>query len=192
MLNKIWPVLIISSLIYGICCGNIEEINISIFQSGENTINLTLKLLGTICLWSGIIKIVEKTSIINHIKKIIKPIIKILFPKINEKDEVYQYISINMIGNILGLGNAATPTGLKAIKLLQEKNMEKNKISDEMAIFIVLNTASIQLIPTTVLAVRNSLGSKNPTFIIIPIWVATICAALTAIIITKIILKINK
>ena len=96
---------------------------------------------------------------------------------------------MNMVANIMGLGNAATPMGIKAMKSLQEKNKNKNKISKEMAIFIVLNTASIQIIPTTVIAIRNSLGSENPTAILFPVWIATICAATSAVIGAKILTK---
>lgn len=99
---------------------------------------------------------------------------------------------MNMVANILGLGNAATPLGIKAMKSMQEENTNKKVITNEMATFIVLNTASIQIIPTTVIAIRSSLGSGNPTAIIIPVWIATICAACAGIIATKIFIKLGK
>ena len=189
MLNYIWPTFIIVSFVFAICFGNIAEANIAIFESTENAVNLCIKLLGTICLWNGIMKIAENTSIINKLKKILKPILKRLFPKLNEKDEAYSEISMNIIANVMGLGNAATPMGLKAMKSLQKRNDNKKVLSNEMAIFIVLNTASIQIIPTTVIAIRNSLGSNNPTAILVPVWGATILAAISAIVSAKIILK---
>ena len=189
MLNFIWPTFIIVSFVYAICFGNIAETNMAIFESTENAVNLCIKLLGTICLWNGIMKIAENTSIIDKLKKILKPILKRLFPKLNEKDEAYSEISMNVIANVMGLGNAATPMGLKAMKSLQKRNDNKKVLSNEMAIFIVLNTASIQIIPTTVIAIRNSLGSNNPTAILIPVWGATILAAISAIVSAKIILK---
>lgn len=189
MLNIIWPIFLIISFIYGLCFGDIIKTNSAIFESTENALNLCLSLLGTICLWNGIMKIAEKTSIIKKIKKILMPILKILFPKIKKEEEVYTEISMNMVANIMGLGNAATPMGLKAMKSLQERNSRKNILSDEMFIFIVLNTASIQIIPTTVIAIRNSLGSQNPTAILFPVWVATICAAISAITVAKIMTK---
>ena len=189
MLNIIWPIFLIISFIYGLCFGDIIKTNSAIFESTENALNLCLSLLGTICLWNGIMKIAEKTSIIKKIKKILMPILKILFPKIKKEEEVYTEISMNMVANIMGLGNAATPMGLKAMKSLQERNSKKNILSDEMFIFIVLNTASIQIIPTTVIAIRNSLGSQNPTAILFPVWVATICAAISAITVAKIMTK---
>ena len=99
---------------------------------------------------------------------------------------------MNIIANILGLGNAATPLGLKAMKSMQEENQEKDTVSNSMAMFIVLNTASLQLIPTTVIAIRASLNSTNPTSIIIPVWGATIAAAISGIIVTKLCIKFNK
>ena len=99
---------------------------------------------------------------------------------------------MNIIANMLGLGNAATPLGLKAMKELQEENVEKEKLSDNMMMLIVLNTASLQIIPTTIIAIRCSLGSQNPTKIIFPVWLSTICAAIVGIVCTKIVIKCTK
>ena len=99
---------------------------------------------------------------------------------------------MNMVANILGLGNAATPLGLKAMQSMQEKNPEKEKLSNSMLMFIIINTASIQIIPTTVMAIRNSLGSEEPSSIIFAVWVATICAAISAVIVGKLIIKLGK
>ena len=96
-----------------------------------------------------------------------------------------------MVANILGLGNAATPLGLKAMESMQKENNKKDTLSDSMMMFIVINSASIQLIPTTVIAIRNSLGSKNPTQIVLPVWIATVCAAIAGITVTKILIKIT-
>ena len=189
MLNIIWPIFLIISFIFGICFGNINETNKAIFGSTEGAVNLSIYLLGTMALWSGIMKVAEKTSIVNKIKKILRPVLKFLFPKISEENEAYTNISMNMVANIMGLGNAATPMGLKEMKSLQDRNKDKKKLSNEMAVFIVLNTASIQIIPTTVIAIRNSLGSENPTAIIFPVWIATICAASAAIYSVKILIK---
>ncbi len=123
-------------------------------------------------------QIANKTSIIDKLTKLLKPIIKILFPEMKENKHIQKEISMNMIANILGLGNAATPLGLKAMKSMQKENSKKDTLSDSMLLFIVLNTASIQIIPTTVIAIRNSLGSANPTKIVFPVWIATICAAI--------------
>ena len=189
MLNKIWPAFLIISFIYAILNGNIDEFNNSIFTSCAQTVDLILKLFGTMCLWNGLMKIVQETSLMKKLTKFISPLMKILFPKMKKEDKEYKEITINIIANLLGIGNAATPLGLKAMQTMQEKNPQKDKITDSMAMFIVLNTASIQLIPSTVIAVRASLGSVNPSQIIVPVWIATIAADVAGIVASKILMK---
>lgn len=189
MLNIIWPLFIIVSLIYAICLGKINEVNLAIFDSVEQAVQLSIKLLGTMCLWNGIIKIAEKTSIMSKLKKMLRPVLRFLFPDINENDKAYGEISMNMVANIMGLGNAATPLGLNAMKSMQKGNKDKKVLSNSMAIFIIINTASIQIIPTTVIAIRSSLGSSNPTKMILAVWIATFGAAISAIILSKILIK---
>lgn len=192
MLNIVWPIFIIISFSYAIFSGNLENLNSAIFASTTDSINLTISLLGTMCLWSGIMQIASKTSLINKLTKLLQPIIHFLFPELKKNETVKKEISMNMIANILGLGNAATPLGLKAMKSMQKENPKKDTLSNSMAMFIVLNTASIQIIPTTVIAIRNSLGSENPTAIVFPVWIATICAATAGITATKLFIKFSK
>ena len=189
MLNIVWPIFIIISFSYAIFSGNVQNLNSSIFESIESAVNLSITMLGTMCLWSGIINIASNTSIIQKINKILKPIIKFLFPEIKENIKAQNEISMNMVANILGLGNAATPLGLKAMESLQKENKNKKELSDSMIMLIVLNTASIQIIPTTIIAIRSSLQSENPTSIIFPVWIATICAATAGIFVTKLLIK---
>lgn len=189
MLNLVWPIFIIISFSYAIFTGNLANLNTSIFESVESAVNLTITMLGTMCLWSGIINVAVNTNIMKLINKLLKPIIRFLFPEIKENKKVQDEISMNMIANILGLGNAATPLGLKAMETLQKENNNKIELSNSMIMLIVLNTASIQLIPTTIIAIRTSLGSENPTSIIFPVWVATICAGITGITVTKLLIK---
>lgn len=192
MLNIFWPVCIVASVIIAIITGNVNNINNSVFESTKSAVELTITLIGTMCLWSGIMEIAINTSLIEKIKKILRPIMKFLFPKINSKDKEYQEICMNIISNLLGLGNAATPLGLKAMQTMQGKNENKDKLTDSMAMLIVLNTASLQLIPTTVIAIRTSLGSSDPTKIIVPVWIATMSAAFVAITATKLFIKLEK
>ena len=192
MLNIVWPIFIILSFTYAIFSGNLDNLNSSIFESTQSAVNLSLNLLGTICLWNGIMQIASKTSVVDKLTKFLKPIINFLFPEVDKNSSIHKEISMNMIANILGLGNAATPLGIKAMKSMQRENKDKKTLSNSMAMFIVLNTASMQLIPTTVIAIRNSLGSTNPTKIVFPVWIATICAAITGITITKLFIKFSK
>ena len=136
--------------------------------------------------------IASKTSVIKKLTRFLNPLITFLFPELKEDNEIKKAISMNMVANILGLGNAATPLGLKAMKLMQAKNKEKEVLTNSMATLIVINTASIQIIPTTVIAIRSSLGSQNPTSIIFPVWVATICAAIAGIFAIKLFIKLGK
>lgn len=157
MLNTIWPIFIIISFAYGIFTGKVAEINDAIFTSAKDTVDLCITLFGTICLWNGIMQIASNTKIVDWLKKAIAPIMKKLFPDLDKQDSVYTEISMNMVANIMGLGNAATPLGLKAMKSMQRQNSRKDTLSDSMFMFIVINTASLQVIPTTVIAIRSSL-----------------------------------
>ena len=184
MLNILWPIFIIISIIYSIFSGNLNNLNSAIFDATESAVTLTLTLIGTTCFWSGIMEVASNTYIIENLAKIFRSIIKRIFINLDSKNKSYK--------NILGLGNAATPLGLKAMEELQKENNNKDTLSDNMMMLIVLNTASLQIIPTTVIAIRSSLGSQNPSKIIFPVWISTICAAFMAIIFCKIIIKITR
>lgn len=192
MLNFIWPFFIIISYIYSIFSGHINDINNSIFDSCKSAVELTITFFGTITLWCGIMKIAQDSSLSQKLTKLLSPIIKFLFPDIKKDSSTYNEISLNIIANLLGLGNAATPLGLKAMSSLQKQNPNKNTLSNSMAMLILLNTASLQLIPTTVIAIRSSLNSANPTAIIVPVWLSTICAAIAGISAVKFFIKIGK
>lgn len=192
MLNYIWPLIILCSFIYAIISGNIENLNNSIFESLEEVITLSMTLVGTMCLWCGLMEIVKNTSTMDKMTRVLRPILVWLFPDAKNNEEAMENISMNTISNIFGLGNAATPAGIKAMESLDKSNMDKRKLSDSMMMLIVLNTTSIELIPTTVIAIRASLNALNPASIIIPIWISTIIGTLTGIISTKILIKRSK
>ena len=192
MLNILWPIFIIISFAYAIFSGNVDKLNESIFSSTSESVNLCISLLGTICLWNGIMQIANKTSIIDRLTNLLKPAMNFLFPELKQEKEIQKEISLNVIANILGLANAATPLGLKAMKSMQKKNPKKDTLTNSMITFIVLNTASLQIIPTTVIAIRSSMNSKNPTSIVFPVWIATICAAIAGITATKLFIKLTE
>ena len=192
MLNRIWPWFIIISIIYSLFSGNIEEINTAVFDSSKSAINLSLVLFGSVALWSGLINIIKNTKLVNIINNIMKPFVIFLFPETRKNEELRALISMNIVSNFLGLGNAATPIGLKTIQIMHRENNEKRDMSDSMLFFILINTASIQLIPTTIFAIRKSLGSNNPNCIIIPVWCSTIVAAIAGITMLKILIRRNK
>ena len=192
MINKIWCFFIFIAIIFGFINGSYEEVNNSIFSSINSTIELIITLFGSMCFWNGIMNIIKKTSLINKIKNILNTLIKFLFPDLSKESEAYKNISINMASNLIGLGNASTPAGLKAMEELQKENKNKNILSKNMILFMLINTASIQLIPTTIISIRMSLGSKNPSGIILGVWFASLSSFLFIIFITKIYFKFRK
>ncbi len=192
MLNILWPIFIIISYIYALFSGNLEKVNSGIFESASTAVELTLTFFGTITLWCGIMQIAKDSSLSRKLSKALNPLIKFLFPDVDKNSKAHEEISLNMIANILGLGNASTPLGLQAMETLQKQNPSKTTLSNSMAMLVLINTASLQLIPTTVIAIRTSLNSTNPTSIILPVWVATLSAAISAIIAAKIFIKLGK
>ena len=192
MLNILWPIFIIISFLYALLTGNTEIVNNSIFNSVNEAVNLSIKLVGTTCFWTGMIKIMEKTTIVSKILNLLKPIINFLFPEEKNNNQLKKQISMNIIANMLGLGNAATPLGIKAMETMQIQNNKKKVLTNSMAMFIVINTASLQIIPTTVISIRNSLNSSAPTNIIFPDWIATIAAAVAGVMSTKFFIKLEK
>ena len=192
MLNVIWPVFIIVSCIYGIFVGRANEINSSIFSSAEDAVKLIITFFGTICVWNGIMQIASSTMLMERLKKRITPIVSFLFPELNIYGEEFKHISMNIVANLLGLGNAATPIGLKAMQEIQKTNPKKDTLSNSMIMLIVINTASMQLVPTTIIAIRGNLGATNPTDIIVPIWIASISAVITVVFVTKLLTKLGR
>lgn len=192
MLNIIWPIFIIVSIIFAVIKGNIAAVNDSIFTSIESTMELLLTMVGTMCFWSGIMHVLEKTNFFQKLKKGISKITKLIFKDISEQSKENEYISLNILSNLLGLGNAATPMGIKAMEEMDKGNVNKNKLSKNMMLFILINTASIQILPTTVIAIRSSLGSKNPSQMILHVWIVTIVVFAFVIFAGKILFKEEK
>lgn len=189
MLNYIWPVFLMLSILYAFISGNIEKVNSGIFESSKSAVELCINLLGTISLWNGIMHIAYRSNLINKCVKVLNPVINKLFPDLKNDTNVKKEISMNIIANVLGLGNAATPLGIKAMNSMQEKNNKKDVISNSMMMFIVINTASLQLIPTTIIAIRTSFNSSNPTSIVFPVWCASVCSIIVAVLATKVLIK---
>jgi len=178
MVNIIWFVLIAISILYSLFTGNISLINDEIISSGKSSLNLIISILEVTVLWTGILRIAENSNILSKFASIISPILSKLFPSIPKNHESLDYISSNIAANMLGLGSAATPFGLKAMKSLQSINEDKKKASDAMITFLVLNTSGVTIIPTTVIALRMAFNSANPSEIIITSLIATIISSI--------------
>lgn len=192
MIKYIWGLFIIVGIIYGFISGNIIEVNNSILTSAGNSIDMIIKLIPMMCLWLGIMKIASDSGLLNIISKRISGIIRIIFPDIPKNHESISLIASNMTMNILGLGNAATPFGLKTMKSLQELNDNKEVASRSMITFLVINTASITLIPTTILGIRLLHKSNNPSEIIIPCIVTSFISLFFGLVLDRVLYKLGR
>lgn len=183
MVSLLWTFLIIIAVMYSLFTGNLETINNSVLLNANKALDLILSLLPTIVLWTGIMKIAEDAGILIKFASFLEPLLKRLFPSVPKNNKSLGYISSNIAANMLGLGSAATPFGLKAMEELQKINNKKDTASTAMITFLVLNTAGVTIIPTTIIAIRLSYGSMNPTEIIAPAVIATTCSCISAILI---------
>lgn len=186
MLNYIWSGMIVVGIIVAFINGRVDAVTNAVIDSSKNAIQMSIELLGIMCMWLGIMKIAEKAGMIEGIAKYMRPITKIIFSKVPQDHPAMGAIVMNIVANLMGLGNAATPLGLKAMGELQKLNKNKDTASDSMCMFLIINTCSIQLIPATLIAIRSATGSNNPTEIIAPVWISSICASITGIILAKI------
>lgn len=181
MINYIWGFLIFFGIIYYFFTGDITGLNNELLSSSNKALDLILTIMPIIVLWSGLLKIAEDSGILVKFSRFLQPILKRLFPTIKKDSLALGYISSNIAANMLGLGSAATPFGLKAMQELQKENNNKSEASEAMITFLVLNTAGVTIIPTTVLALRNMYHSNNPSAIIIPSIIATFCASIAGL-----------
>ncbi len=192
MIKYIWGLFIIIGIIYGFISGNIYDINSSILNSTSSSIDMILKLIPIMCLWLGIARIALDSGLLDVVSKKLSGIIRIIFPDIPKNHESISLIASNMAMNILGLGNAATPFGLKTMKSLQELNDNKDTASRSMITFLVINTASITLIPTTIIGIRILYKSNNPSEIIVPCIITSFISLLFGLILDRIFYKLSR
>ena len=192
MVGYIWAFLILIGIIYSIFTGNINVINESILTNANKALDLILNLMPIIVLWTGVLKIAEVSGLLDKFAKLLNPILSKLFPSVPKSSKALGYISSNIAANMLGLGSAATPAGLKAMKELQEINSNKDTASTPMITFLVLNTAGVTIIPTTILALRSSYHSLSPGEIILPAIIATACSSIAGLTLDYFIRKRNR
>ena len=190
-MNYIWFFIILISIISAIYTGKIDTVVHSIMTGAQKAVEITLYLVGIMAFWLGIMKIAEKSGLVTNIANLLKPIAHKLFPSVPENNPAIGNIAMNFTANAFGLGNAATPIGIKAMEELQELNKNKEVASNDMCTLLAMNTAGWQLVPTTVIAVLVANGAKNPTEIVFPTLIVTTIAFLSAIIAVKILEKIN-
>jgi len=180
-MNVIWLILIAVSVITAAFTGRLEELTKAIFDGAKTAVEISLYLLGIVSLWLGITKIIDDSGLIHRISHLFRPLITRLFKTIPDDHPAISSITLNMLANLFGLGNAATPLGIKAMQDLQTLNGEKDTLSFEMMLFIVVNTASVQLLPFTVVGILSSFGAVNPSGIVLPTICATVISAVIAL-----------
>lgn len=185
MLNYVWFVLLLTGFIAAIINGRMDQVTQAIVGSASEAVELSIGLLGVMCLWTGLMEIARKSGLIRIIARLLRPVMSFLFPGVPIQHASAGAIVMNLAANFLGLGNAATPLGLKAMNELQRLNPHKDTATDAMCMFLVLNTSVIQLIPATIIAIRSKLGSQEPSSIIGTIWLASACAMTAGIVSAK-------
>lgn len=185
MVNYIWVVMTLIGLGFAMVNGTMAEVNEAIFTGAKEAVALCIGLVSILVFWLGMMRIAEDSGMLSKLSSLFRPLISKLFPEVPSNHPAMGYILSNMIANMFGLGNAATPLGIKAMEELKELNGGKKETSRSMITFLAINTASITLIPTTVIAIRMNYNSANPTDIVGPTLVATAVSAVAAIFIDR-------
>lgn len=192
MLNYLWAFMIIIGIIVGIVTGNMEEVSTTIIDSSKEAVSLCIAVLGVMSLWMGIMQVAKSSGLITSLTKLLRPIIRLLFPDIPKGHIVNEYIASNVLANILGLGWAATPLGLKAMNELRKLNNNSKIASTDMCTFLIINISSLQLVPVNVIAFRSEYGSVNPAEILGAGIVATIFSSIVGVLFSIIARKLSE
>lgn len=199
MLNYIWAFMILIGVLYGAVTGNMEAVTNAAIDSAGEAVSLCITMIGVMSLWVGLMEIAQKSGLIAKMTRGIQPFVSFMFPRIPKDHIAREYISTNIIANVMGLGWACTPAGLKAMESLAQLEKERGNAayldaaggkgrsaSREMCVFLILNISSLQLIPVNMIAYRSQYGSVNPAGIIAPAIVATLCSTLAAVVYCKV------
>ena len=192
MMNYIWIAIIFFSVITAVFTGTANELSNGIITSGNTAVDLCFSLLGTFCLWNGLMNVAEKSGLSQAFAKFTAPILCKLFKGLNKNSDAILPISLNITSNLLGLSNVATPIGIEAMKKLAKENAGKSTPSNNMVLFVVMNSAALRLIPSTVAGIRANHDSTNPLEIIVPSVITSICALTVGITMTKILERFFK
>lgn len=177
-MNYVWPVMILFAFVSAAATGSMGELSAAVIQGGQDAVSLLLRLVAMLCLWGGIMEIAESAGVTKAFSRVLAPVLKLIFPRLKKEDYALEAVSMNITANVLGLGNAATPLGLEAMRRLQELNPDPLTASDEMVVFVVMNTAAMHIVPTTVATLRGQYGSQSP-MAIMPASILTSFCALT-------------
>lgn len=192
MINYIWLGMIVFSVIAAFFTSEGDALSSAIISGASDAVNLCIRLGGTMCLWGGLTEIAEESGLTAAVCRLLSPILKFVFPKMDMKSETAKSISMNVTANMLGLGNAATPLGLEAMRRLQAENPDKEKASKDMIKFVVMNSAAFHLIPTTVASLRQDYGCKTPFDIMPASWISSAAALTVGLTAATLMIKISE
>ncbi|MDN4527339.1 nucleoside recognition domain-containing protein [Fictibacillus fluitans] len=181
MVNYIWVGMMVTGFIVAIFSGNVDKVNAAVFKSAQEAVTISLGMISILVFWLGLMKIAEKGGLLEFLALLFRPLVKRLFPDVPEGHPALGYILSNMVANLFGLGNAATPMGIKAMEQLKVLNGGKNEASRSMITLLAINTSSITLIPTTIIAIRMNYGSHTPTDIVGTTLMATAVSTVFAL-----------
>ena len=186
-MNTFLVILVVSSFIFAVFSGNMSALSSAAVSGCSDAVSLVLRLCGGLCLWSGIMRLCEKSGICAFISRLLSPFLKLIFPSLSKNGEAMNLISMNISANLLGLGNAATPLGIAAMKKLSEINSKKHTASNEMVTFAVINSSSIQLLPTTLATLRAAYNCSNPMNILPAVLITSVLSLAVGLLLSKII-----
>ncbi|NLX75805.1 MAG: nucleoside recognition protein [Clostridiaceae bacterium] len=192
MLNYIWVGMIICGVLWGLITGRMDQVTEAVISSSEEGIKLSIVLAGVMCLWSGLMKIAQKGGLVNAITRVSRDIFRGLFTKIPDRHPAIGAIVLSFTANFLGLGNAATPLGIKAMESLQTLNDKKDTASDDMILFMVINASCLQFIPTNVIALRDAAGSQDAAGILPHVWISSLISTVAAIVLFFVFKRLEK
>ncbi len=185
MMNYIWSGMIMVSVLFAFLGGRTEIVAQSALEGAENAVKMAFSLLGMMCFWSGMLEVAKRAGLTEKLARLIRPLTKLLFPRLPAGSPAVTAMVMNMTANFLGLSNAATPLGLAAMAELEKINPHPGCATDEMCMFVVINTASISLLPTTVIALRAAAGSTAPFAIVVPVWICSLVAVTVGVVAAK-------
>lgn len=189
MINKIWFFMIAMAVAFAATSGKLGSLNEEIFSSLKTSVELAIGLVGGMVLWCGILKVAEESGLVDKVSLLIRPVLRLLFNELPARGNAMGAMVMNMTSNMLGLGNAATPMGLKAMQELQSLNPKKDVATNAMCLFLVINAAPIQFLPATVLSLRSSMGSANPGIVIVPAILTSLVAVTVGVLACKLMEK---
>ncbi|MEW6521977.1 MAG: nucleoside recognition domain-containing protein [Bacillota bacterium] len=181
MINLIWLTLVIGGVTYGALTGNIDRVTSSALASAKSAVETVLGFVGVMCLWLGLMKVADRSGLMRVFSKLVSPAVHALFPDVPRGHPAMGALVMNIGGNLLGMGSAATPFGLKAMEQLQALNPDPGQASNAMCRFVVLNTSGLTLVPAAVIGLRSSLGSRAPAEIVGAVFLATVASTLVAL-----------